>query len=172
MALKKVGLTEDGEIDVAVPRDCNSTFKRRILHKGDRWVNGFDERIVCRYGQYDGMGSMTVRGIRRHLQELYGIEASPDLISRVPEAMLEEARNWQNDRLMHPIQWCSSMRSGSKSATRVWSATRRPTLCWAIAAEADKKLLGLWIKQIEGARSQRVSRLPRRVRKYMRSPSQ
>jgi cupin 2 domain-containing protein len=46
VALKKAGLTEDGEIDIAVPRDGNGTFRRRILHEGDRWVNGLDERIV------------------------------------------------------------------------------------------------------------------------------
>ena len=77
----KTVLSEDGEIDIAVPRDRTGTFDPLIVPKGERRLEGFDDRIVSLYAR-----GMTVREIRGHLQELYGVAVSPDLISRVTDA--------------------------------------------------------------------------------------
>ena len=87
----KTVLTEDGEVDLAVPRDRNGTFEPAIVPKGERRLDGFDDRIVSLYAR-----GMTVREIRGHLEELYGVAVSPDLISRVTDAVLEEVQEWQN----------------------------------------------------------------------------
>ena len=78
-------LTEDGAVELAVPRDRNGRFEPAIVPKGERRLDGFDDRILSLYAR-----GMTVRETRGHLQELYGVEVSPDLISRVTDAVLEE----------------------------------------------------------------------------------
>ncbi len=78
----KTVLTEDGEVDLAVPRDRNGSFEPVIVPKGERRLEGFDDRIVSLYAR-----GMTVREIRGHLEELYGVEVSPDLISRITEVV-------------------------------------------------------------------------------------
>ena len=72
-----------------MPRDHNGTFEPLIVPKKERRLDGFDDRILSLYAR-----GMTVREIRAHLQELYGVEVSPDLISRVTDAVLEEVREW------------------------------------------------------------------------------
>ena len=93
-------LTEDGSLDIAVPRDRNGTFEPAIVPKGERRLEGFDDRIVSLYAR-----GMTVRDIQAHLEELYGVEVSPDLISRVTDAVLDEVREWQNRPLdaVYPV---------------------------------------------------------------------
>jgi transposase-like protein len=103
----KIVLTEDGAIEIAVPRDRNGTFEPAIVPKGERRLDGFDDRIVSLYAR-----GMTVREIQGHLQELYGVEVSPDLISRVTDAVLEEVRTWQNRPLdaVYPVVFFDALR--------------------------------------------------------------
>jgi len=93
----KTVLSEDGEIDIAVPRDRTGSFEPRIVPKGERRLDGFDVRIVSLYAR-----GMTVREIRGHLDELYGVAVSPDLISRVTDAVHDEVRESQN-RPLDPV---------------------------------------------------------------------
>ena len=74
----KTVLTEDGAVELAVPRDRNGSFEPAIVPKGERRLDGFDDRILSLYAR-----GMTVREIQAHLHELYRVEVSPDLISRV-----------------------------------------------------------------------------------------
>ena len=67
---------------------------------------------------------MTVREIQGHLLELYGLEVSPDLISTVTDAVLETVAEGRTGRSRRAIRWFSSTPSGSRSATKTWSATR------------------------------------------------
>ena len=91
---------EDGELEVAVPRDRNASFDPRIVRKNQRRIDGFDDKVISMYAR-----DMSVREIRGHLRKLYGVEVSPDLISRVTDAVLEEVRTWQNRALesVYPI---------------------------------------------------------------------
>ena len=73
----KTVLTDDGEIEIAVPRDRAGTFEPQLIPKGQTRFEGFDDRILSLYAR-----GMTVREIQGHLTELYGIDVSPDLISR------------------------------------------------------------------------------------------
>ena len=105
-----------------MPSDRNDTFEPLIVPKGERHLDSFDDRILSLYAR-----GMTIREIRAHVQEIYGVAGSPDLISRVTDALLEEVREWQNRPLdavypvVRSIRWCSSTRSRSRSATRAWS---------------------------------------------------
>ncbi len=87
---RKRVLTESGSVEVSVPRDREASFSPQLVKKGQSRLPGFDEKVISMYGR-----GMTQREIRGHLEELYGIGVSPDLISRVTDAVLEEVKAWQ-----------------------------------------------------------------------------
>ena len=143
----KTVLSEDGEIDIAVPRDRTGTFDPLIVPKGERRLEGFDDRIVSLYAR-----GMTVREIRGHLQELYGVAVSPDLISRVTDAVLEEVREWQNRPLdaVYPVVFFDALRVKIRDEGLV--RNKAVYVALALTAEGEKEVLGLWIEQTEGAK--------------------
>ena len=148
----KTVLTEDGPIDLAAPRDRNGTFEPQIVPKGTSRLDGFDNKIIGLYA-----GGMTVREIQGHLRELYGIDVSPDLISRVTDAVLEEVKEWQNRPLdpIYPVVFLdalrvkirddgapTALRSGpfrTRARLRRRAATRRSTSPWASPWTATRR---------------------------------
>ena len=90
----------DGELPIAVPRDRDSSFEPELVKKGQTRIDGIDDRIVGLYG-----AGLTVRDIQAYLLDLSGLKVSPDLISRVTDAVLDEVREWQSRALdrMYPI---------------------------------------------------------------------
>src|SRR3954466_6825832 len=88
---RKTLVTDSGKLPSAVPRDRLSTFEPQLIAKYRRRLPGFDDKIVSMYAR-----GMTVREIEGHLAELYGIDVSPDLISAVTDAILDEIAEWQN----------------------------------------------------------------------------
>ncbi len=103
----KTVLTEDGELDLAIPRDRAGSFEPQLVPKGQTRLDGFDGKIISLYAR-----GLTVREIQGHLQELYGVEVSPDLISRVTDAVLEEVREWQGRPLdpVYPVVFFDALR--------------------------------------------------------------
>jgi len=96
----KTVLTDVGAVDLAVPRDRNGTFEPQIVRKGQTRLEGFNERIIALYAR-----GMTTRDIRAHLREMYDVDVSPDLISRVTDGVLEELQEWQSRPLdrVYPV---------------------------------------------------------------------
>ena len=103
----KTVLTDDGEIDLSIPRDRAGTFEPVLVPKGVTRLDGFDDKIISLYAR-----GLSVREIQAHLKELYGIEVSPDLISRVTDAVLEEVKEWQNRPLeaLYPMVFFDALR--------------------------------------------------------------
>jgi putative transposase len=93
----KTLLTDFGEVPVDMPRDRAGSFEPRIVPKGETHWAGFDDKIIAMYAE-----GMTVESIRGHLAELYGVEVSKDLISRVTDAVLDDVRAWQS----RPLEDC------------------------------------------------------------------
>ena len=87
----KTLLTDFGELAVDIARDRNGSFEPQIIPKGETHWNGFDDKIIGLYAE-----GMTVESIRTHLGEIYGVNVSKDLISKVTDAVLEDVRAWQN----------------------------------------------------------------------------
>ena len=87
----KTVLTDDGQIALSVPRDRAGTFEPKLVPKGVTRLEGFDGKIINLYAR-----GLSVREIQAHLKDMYGTEVSPDLISRVTDAVLEEVREWQS----------------------------------------------------------------------------
>ncbi|WP_236809269.1 IS256 family transposase [Amycolatopsis albispora] len=87
----KTVLTDVGPVDITVPRDRNGTFEPAIVRKRQRRLDGLNDAIISLYAR-----GMTVRDIQAHLTDIYGVEVSPDLISKVTDAVAEEITEWQN----------------------------------------------------------------------------
>ncbi len=134
-------------MNLAVPRDRNGTFEPAIVPKEERRLDGFDDHIVSLYAR-----GMTVREIRGHLEELYGVAVSPDLISRVTDAVLEEVREWQNRPLdpVYPVVFFDALQVKIRDEGLV--RNKAVYLALAITSEGNKEVLGLWIEQTEGAK--------------------
>src|SRR5947199_9549380 len=143
----KTVLTEDGEIDIAVPRDRAGSFEPLLIAKGQTRFDGFDDKILSLYAR-----GMTVREIRGPLAELYGTEVSPDLISRVTDAVLDEVREWQNRPLdpVYPVVFFDALRVKIRDEGLV--KNKAVYVALALNPDGDKDVLGLWIEQSEGAK--------------------
>jgi len=143
----KTVLTDDGEVEISVPRDRAGTFEPQLIPKGQTRFDGFDEKILSLYAR-----GMTVREIQGHLTELYGIDVSPDLISRVTDAVLDEVREWQNRPLdpVYPIVFFDALRVKIRDEGLV--KNKAVYVALAFNADGEKEVLGLWIEQTEGAK--------------------
>ena len=91
---------QDGELPIAVPRDRDGSFEPELVKKGQTRIDGMDDKIIGLYA-----AGLTVRDIRAHLEDVYGLQVSQDLIRRVTDAVLDEVREWQSRALdrMYPI---------------------------------------------------------------------
>ena len=143
----KTLLTDDGEIEIEVPRDRAGTFEPVIVAKGQTRFDGFDEKIISLYGR-----GMTVREIQGHLAELYGTEVSPDLISKVTDAILEEVREWQSRPLeaVYPVVFFDALRVKIRDEGTVKNKAVYVVL--GMNRSGEREVLGLWIEQTEGAK--------------------
>ena len=144
---RKRVLTESGSVDVSVPRDRKASFEPQLVRKGQSRLPGFDEKVISLYAR-----GMTQREIRGHLEELYAISVSPDLISRVTDAVLEEVKAWQTRPLdpVYPVIFFDALRVKIRDE----GAVRNKAVYLAIGIRLDgtKEILGLWIEQSEGAK--------------------
>ena len=137
---------EFGELPIEVPRDRHGNFEPQIVPKHQRRWNGFDERILSLYAR-----GMTVREIQAHLQEMYGAEVSPSLISSVTDAVVDEVKVWQGRPLdaVYPIVYLDcihvKVREGAVRVKAVYLAI-------GVTLTGEKEVLGLWLAQTEGAK--------------------
>ena len=138
---------EFGELPIEVPRDRQGTFAPQIIPKHQTRWTGFDEKILSLYAR-----GMTVREIQGHLEEMYGTEVSPTLISSVTDAVIEDARAWQSRPLdtLYPIVYldCIHVKIRDSGVVRA----KAVYLAIGINLDGEKELLGLWIAQTEGAK--------------------
>ena len=143
----KTVIGDDGAIEVAVPRDRNGSFEPQLIGKGQTRLEGFDDRVISLYAR-----GLSVREIQAHLQELYGIEVSPDLISRVTDAVLDEVREWQNRPLdpVYPVIFFDALRVKIRDEGLV--RNKAVYIALALNGQGEKEVLGLWIEQTEGAK--------------------
>ena len=144
---KKQVLTETGKIALEVPRDRLSTFDPQLIAKYQRRFPGFDEKIISMYAR-----GMSVREIQGHLRELYGIDVSPDLVSAVTDAVLDEVTEWQNRPLeaLYPLIFFDAIRIKVRDEGTV--RNKAVYVALGVRPDGTKEILGLWIEQTEGAK--------------------
>lgn len=139
--------TDIGTVDLDVPRDRNSSFEPEIVPKGTTRLKGFNDRIIALYAR-----GMTVRDIQAHLAEMYDVSVSPDLISKVTGAVLEEARAWQTRPLERVYAAIYLDAITCKVRTDGIVTRKAAYLAIGIDSEGFKDVLGIWIDQAEGAK--------------------
>ena len=137
---------EFGELPIEVPRDREGSFEPQIVPKHQTRWTGFDEKVLSLYAR-----GMTVREIQAHLQEMYGAEVSPSLISNVTDAVIDEVKLWQARPLdqVYPILYLDcihvKVRDGAVRVKAVYLAI-------GVTMAGEKEVLGLWLAQTEGAK--------------------
>jgi putative transposase len=143
----KTVLTDDGPLPLAVPRDRDGTFEPRLIGKHERHFTGFDDKIIALYAR-----GLTVREMQAFLGEMYGIDVSPDLISRVTDAVVAEVTTWQARPLesMYPVVFFDALRVKIRDEAVVRS--KAVYLALAVLPDGTRDILGIWIEQTEGAK--------------------
>lgn len=143
----KTVLTGSEELDVEIPRDRQGHFEPSLIRKYQRRLPGFDEKVIAMYAR-----GMTTREIQAHLEELYGIEVSPELISVVTDAVLDEVAQWQARPLepVYAVVFFDALRVKIRDEGAV--KNKSVYLAIGIRCSGDKEVLGLWIEQTEGAK--------------------
>ena len=144
---KKSVLTGTSKMTLSIPRDREGSFDPKLIAKYQRRFPDFDDKIVSMYAR-----GMTVREIRGHLEELYGIEVSPDLISAITDAVLDEVAEWQNRPLdiCYPLVFFDAIRV--KIRDEGFVRNKAIYIALGILPDGTKEILGIWIEQTEGAK--------------------
>lgn len=138
---------EFGELPIEIPRDRHGSFEPQLIPKHQTRWSGFDDKILSLYAR-----GMTVREIQGHLEEMYGTEVSPTLISSVTDAVAEEVKTWQSRPLdaLYPIVYLDCIHVKVRDAGTV--RAKAAYLALGINMAGEKELLGIWIAQTEGAK--------------------
>jgi transposase-like protein len=144
---EKTVLTENQEVSLQIPRDRNGTFEPQIIPKYQRRVPLFNDQVISMYSF-----GMTNRDIKSHLEKIYNVEVSPELISRVTDGVMEEVKEWQNRQLdkSYAILYLDALRVKSKQDGK--SCTKSVYVALGVNFEGKKEVLGLWIAENEGAK--------------------
>jgi putative transposase len=130
-----------------IPRDRQGRFDPVLIGKYQRRFPGFDEKIIAMYAR-----GMSTRDIQAHIEEIYGVEVSPALVSAVTDAVLEEVKAWQNRPLepTYAIVYFDALRVKIRDEGLV--RNKAVYLAIGVTCAGDKEILGLWIEQTEGAK--------------------
>ena len=146
---RKTLRSEDGAFEIEVPRDREGSFEPRLIGKGQTRIDGLDEKIIAMYAR-----GMSVRDIRGHLEELYGLEVSPDLISRVTDAVLDEVKEWRSRALdaVYPVVIFDALRVKIRDKDSRIVKNKAVYLALGITGDGEREVLGLWIAENEGAK--------------------
>src|SRR5256712_6599967 len=144
---QKTVQTDTGPVDLAVPRDRNGSFAPQLVPKRQRRLEGFDAQVWSLYAR-----GLSTREMQGHLEELYGTEVAPTLISTITDAVLEEVRPWQARPLasVYPILYFDALFVKSRQEGPV--QTKAVYLALGITMDGEKELLGLWLSESEGAK--------------------
>jgi putative transposase len=136
-----------GELELETPRDRNGSFEPKIVAKGQTRFAGFDDKILSMYSR-----GMTTREIQSHLEEIYGVEVSPALISTVTDAVLDEVKSWQARPLesLYPIVYLDALYVKIRDNGQVQN--RAIYLAIGIKLDGTKEVLGMWTSANEGAK--------------------
>jgi len=143
---KKV-ISNDTQIEIAVPRDRDGDFEPQIVQKHQRRFDGFDEKIISMYSH-----GMTTRDIQYHLKDMYNVDVSPTLISEVTDAVIDDVHAWQNRPLerVYPILFLDCVVVKCREDKQI--RNKSVFLALAVTMEGKKELLGMWMANNEGAK--------------------
>lgn len=144
---KKTVKTQLGEIDIKIPRDRNGSFEPQIISKYDRNADGMEEKILSLYAC-----GMSQRDISEQIKELYNVEISPELVSKISEKIMPEVTAWQNRPLesIYPFIFMDAIHYKVKEDHRY--VTKAAYVVLGITMEGRKDILGMWIGEHESSK--------------------
>jgi putative transposase len=136
-----------GEAEILVPRDRNASFEPKIVAKGQRRWDGFDDKIIAMYSR-----GMSTRDMQSALKEMYGVDVSPTLVSDVADAVMDEVRSWQSRTLdaVYPIVYFDAIVVKVHDNKRI--VNKAVCLALGVNSQGHKELLGMWVVENEGAK--------------------
>jgi putative transposase len=143
----KTLLTETGPVALETPRDRAGTFEPQIVRKGQRRLDGIDKIVLGLYAK-----GMSTRDITAHLAEIYDVDVSPDLISKITDAVHAEVAEWQARPLnpVYPVIFLDAL----VCKVRDGGSVRNKAAHLAVGVDLDgrKEVLGIWVETTEGAK--------------------
>ena len=137
---------DNGELELHIPRDRNGEFDPVVVKKYDRTLGPIEDKIISMYAK-----GMTTRDIQSHIEEIYGLQVSPTLVSNITEKIVSIATAWQTRPLeaVYPIVFFDAIHYKVRDEGKVIS--KAAYTCLGIDVNGQKDLLGLWIGESEGA---------------------
>jgi len=143
----KTVVTDEGPVRIDVPRDRQGSFEPLLIAKHERRFTGFDDKIIAMYAR-----GMTMREIQAFLEEQYGVDVSPELISTVTDAVMSEVAAWQARPLepMYPVVFFDALRVKIREDAVV--RNKAIYLALGVLPDGNRDILGLWIENTEGAK--------------------
>ena len=144
---KKTVKTQLGEIEVKVPRDRNGEYEPKIIGKYNRNADGMEEKILSLYAC-----GMSQRDIAEQIKNLYDVEISPELVSKISEKIMPEVNDWQNRPLeeVYPFVFMDAIHYKLKEDHRY--ITKAAYVVLGINMEGGKDILGIWIGEHESSK--------------------
>ena len=139
--------TESGAMELAVPRDRLGHFEPQLVEKYVRRLPGFDAKVISMYAR-----GMTTRDIAAHVEELYGVSVSRELVSKVTDAVHEEVREWRSRPLepVYAIVYFDAVRVKIRDEGLVRNKAMH--LAVGVTCSGRKEVLGMWLEREEGAK--------------------
>lgn len=143
----KTLITEHGQVGIEAPRDRDGSFEPRIVRKRQRRFEGFDDKILALYSR-----GLSTRDIEAHLRGIYGVSVGRDLISRVTDAVMDDARAWQQRPLedVYPVLFLDAFVSKIRENGSV--QRRACYLALGVSLDGSRDVLGLWFQETEGSK--------------------
>ena len=140
-------ITEHGQVAIDTPRDRDGSFEPKIVRKRQRRFEGFDDKILALYSR-----GLSTRDIEAHLAEIYGVHVGRDLISRVTDAVMDDARAWQQRPLedVYPVIFLDALVLKIRDGGSV--QRRACYLALGVTMDGSRDVLGLWFQETEGAK--------------------
>ena len=138
---------EHGEVPIDTPRDRDGSFSPKIVRKRQRRFEGFDDKILALYSR-----GLSTRDIEAHLADIYGVKVGRDLISRVTDAVMDDARAWQQRPLddIYPVVFLDALVLKIREGGSVQK--RACYLAMGVGLDGSRDVLGLWFQETEGAK--------------------
>lgn len=139
--------TDDGEIELSIPRDRDGEFEPQIVQKHQRRISCLDDKIISLYSR-----GLSTRDIQAEIKDMYGTDVSPTLISQVTDSIMDEVKSWQNRALemIYPIVFLDALVVKIKEGRQI--INKAVYIALGVNTEGQKEVLGLWVSKNEGAK--------------------
>ena len=137
---RKTIKTDEGKIELTIPRDRSSTFDPVVVKKYEKTLGPIENKIISMYAK-----GMTTRDIQSHVEEIYGLDISPTTISRITDSIVVHAKEWQSRPLneIYPIVFFDAIHYKVREDGKVRS--KAAYTCLAVDLDGQKDMLGIWV---------------------------